>query len=598
MLIERNDEGPSELDSELDDLRAAQIPLNERCPECGGTGRVIFMNCDPGPNRYCNCFACNGSGKKTPQEKSVPKNAPPAGKVTLTENIESRTPALPASRVFTIQGAQPEVLAYAMAKYSRSSLSIADSIREISSQKAAEFLNTFYFAYGHRSIADQAHVPLAVEDISILAAIEVLDEQRWDGQERSTRYQDFSKPRYYVPVGASALTASEEQAYRRSMATLYGAYAELSRLSIEDLKTKNPRPEGMAEAQYDRTIKARAFDIARYLLPMATLTSLGQVTSARSLEAQISRLGASDYEELQRLAMQMKDAVVNEPGLDLAAARTDAPALPTLVKYSTPSQYAINLRKAIRDSISEGLGKADLQEEPPNAPDKAQVDLITFRDLREEAIATLIYEHTNHPMRQILQVLRHARPEFGESILETARQARGAHDEVARAFRCGQGYCFDIWMDIGGMRDLHRHRRCVQIRQAYSLDLNSLNCSTPIGASDAGLTVYTDAIAKVAQEIQALEHSFWERAATLDSTLHYLLPLGQRCRFLMKMDLAELNYIAELRTGPAGHPSYRHAAWDMYQAARRHAQENSVPLDIFEGWKVTDPNQPVDLLRR
>src|SRR5690348_15498532 len=101
--------------------------------------------------------------------------------------------------VFAVYGVEPEVQAYAMAKYSRSALSMKASLREISEQKAEKFLNTFYFQYGHRSIADLAHIALAVERLSILAAIAVADEQRWDGQERSTRYQDFKKSGYYMP---------------------------------------------------------------------------------------------------------------------------------------------------------------------------------------------------------------------------------------------------------------------------------------------------------------------------------------------------------------------------------------------------------------
>ena len=93
--------------------------------------------------------------------------------------------------VYAIHGADPEVLAYAMAKYSRSSLSMKESLAEISSQRAEQFLNTFYFQYGHRSIADLAHIPFAIERLSLLAAISLVDETRWDGQERSTRYQNF-----------------------------------------------------------------------------------------------------------------------------------------------------------------------------------------------------------------------------------------------------------------------------------------------------------------------------------------------------------------------------------------------------------------------
>src|SRR5712691_7252404 len=111
----------------------------------------------------------------------------------------SSSPEVPCVEVYAVYGVEPEVQAYAMAKYSRSALSMKESLKEISEQKAEQFLNTFYFQYGHRSIADLAHLAFAIEKLSILAAIVLVDEQRWDGQERSTRYQNFKKSGYYVP---------------------------------------------------------------------------------------------------------------------------------------------------------------------------------------------------------------------------------------------------------------------------------------------------------------------------------------------------------------------------------------------------------------
>ncbi len=115
----------------------------------------------------------------------------------MSENEKKTT--VTETDVYAIHGADPEVLAYAMAKYSRSSLTMKESLAEISAQRAEQFLNTFYFQYGHRSIADLAHIPFAIERLSLLAAIELVDEQRWDGQERSTRYQNFRLSGWYTP---------------------------------------------------------------------------------------------------------------------------------------------------------------------------------------------------------------------------------------------------------------------------------------------------------------------------------------------------------------------------------------------------------------
>src|ERR1700680_4714789 len=69
----------------------------------------------------------------------------------------------PSTEVYAVFGVEPEIQAYAMAKYSRSALSMKEALREISQQKAEKFLNTFYFQYGHRFIADLAHIALAIE---------------------------------------------------------------------------------------------------------------------------------------------------------------------------------------------------------------------------------------------------------------------------------------------------------------------------------------------------------------------------------------------------------------------------------------------------
>ena len=124
--------------------------------------------------------------------------------------------------VFSVHGADPEVLAFAMAKYSRSALSMRESLAEISAQRAEQFLNTFYFQYGHRSIADLAHIAFAIERLSLLAAIVLVDEQRWDGQERSTRYQNFIKSGWYFPdFGEEQQSA---QVYSSTVENLFATY--------------------------------------------------------------------------------------------------------------------------------------------------------------------------------------------------------------------------------------------------------------------------------------------------------------------------------------------------------------------------------------
>ena len=517
--------------------------------------------------------------------------------------------------VFAIHGVEPEVLAYAMAKYSRSALSMKDSLGHISSQKAAEFLNTFYFQYGHRSIADMAHVPMALENISLLAAIEVLDEQRWDGQERSTRYQDFSKRLYYTPDDLNEVEAAH---YHRTISDLFDAYDDVFNATVNHFSAANPKPDGMDPAQYDRTVRARAFDVARSLLPMATLTSVGQVVSARTLEGQISRMLASPFAEVRDVAQRMANAATwpaFNPNQEVLAAiaseirrntgdlsaqaiarvadRLAEPvnAAPTLVKYIEPNSYRQSL-----GSLAQRALYRDSAEEInyiTNDDRKALVRVIwpEKHKAEEEIIATLLYEHCDHPYEHLLRWVNSSYwpKSRRESFLKEALALRGPHDELPRAFRSIGGIAVDVYMDIGGFRDLHRHRRTQQFFQPYKAE-----DFAPIGIDDphvAGL--YSAGIERVLPSFEVFRTLLnMNKRSVADAA--YLLPLGTKRRFLMKMDLGEAAYISELRTQPAGHISYRAVAWEIYQALKEYAPNLATGIDS----RVTDPNQPLDFFKR
>ena len=80
---------------------------------------------------------------------------------------------------------------------------------------------------------------------------------------------------------------------------LFAEYEAFTQEMLRYYTGKIPRPQEMAEDQYTRTLRARAFDNSRYLLPLATNTSLGQIVNARTLETQIARLLSSPYAEVR-----------------------------------------------------------------------------------------------------------------------------------------------------------------------------------------------------------------------------------------------------------------------------------------------------------
>src|SRR5689334_25159513 len=114
-------------------------------------------------------------------------------------------------RVISVAPMPPEKCAYALARYSRSPDSIQKSIDWVRSHDSQKFLESFYFQYGHASIADLGHIVMCFEGISELAATEVEDEPLWDGQARSSRYQEFGRSGFVVPP---ELDDAQAESYR------------------------------------------------------------------------------------------------------------------------------------------------------------------------------------------------------------------------------------------------------------------------------------------------------------------------------------------------------------------------------------------------
>src|SRR5262249_21740516 len=128
--------------------------------------------------------------------------------------------------------------------------------------------------------------------------------------------QDFKKSGYYIPGFQGHEQARRD--YRETVDFLFAEYESFSEAMFEWLRERTPRPEDMKAEAYERTLRARAFDLSRYLLPLATNTSLGQIVNARTLETQISRLLASEYSEVRNLGGLLKQAA-RQPAFDATA---------------------------------------------------------------------------------------------------------------------------------------------------------------------------------------------------------------------------------------------------------------------------------------
>ena len=481
-------------------------------------------------------------------------------------------------RVVALAPMPPEKSAYALARYSRSPDSIETSIQWVHGHSSEKFWEQFYFDYGHASIADLGHVIICFEDITELAAIRLEDEPVWDGQAKSSRYQNFASGSWYVP---GAIHGSEtEGTYLGILRSLGEVYRLLHEPLVTFLSEREPKPDSMKPADYQRTIAARAFDVTRYLLPLACKTNVGQVVSIRTLEKQITRLLSSQLPELRLIGEDLKDACRRPPvnvwgELSGHQAGLNDPLAPTLARHAKANEYQATVYTDLARFAKEALKGAGL-DHPSSWGTQEPVDLVEPHDPVEETVTTLLYRVSQAPYRSILAVVREWSEKQKREVLEAATRRRGPYDELIKEFRSGYAFIFDVLMDIGGWRDLHRHRRCQQVQQNFTT-VHGYDVPPPL--ITAGLDKeYRQAMDAVRGDIELL------RTKDQEASL-YAIPFGFKVRCLFKMDYAEAEYIAKLRSGVKGHWSYRTIAWLMKQklAARYPALGNLIqatPPDV------------------
>jgi len=459
----------------------------------------------------------------------------------------------------------PEKSAYALARYSRSPDSIRESLAWVRTHDSQKFLESFYFQYGHASIADLGHTVMCFEGISELAATEIEEEPLWDGQAKSSRYQDFSRSGFVTPP---ELADDDAAAFQQAGEALLAAYTKVQQLAIACLGERLPRPADMKPDAYQRNIAARAFDVARYLLFWAVPTNVGQVTSIRTLEKQIRRLKASEYGELRALADEIAQACAAEPDCrwDL-----DAPSealAPTLARHAEADTHAGDSRHQLRLWAEQNLP-------PAWAETPERVDLLRPASVPADIVATLLYPVTRHSFRELYEMAAGWSERRRAEVIDVALASRTRRDEILAGFRGGL-YAFDMAIDIGAFRDLHRHRRCQKFRQAYS---GELGFETPRLVGESGATeIYQSAMRQAFDTLRRLP----------PPGSHYLLPFGARSRFLFKMDFAEAEYISRLRSGVKGHFSYREIAWEMKCKMEQLEPELGRLIDATPPW-IEDP---------
>jgi thymidylate synthase ThyX len=206
------------------------------------------------------------------------------------------------------------------------------------------------------------------------------------------------------------------------------------------------------------------------------------------------------------------------------------------------------MRQVAKEILGEGVEGGRSESRP--------VKLVRYpEDAEEQLVAAILYGYTNRPMTQVLEKVRKFGQEERERVIDEYLKRRGKHDQPLRALE-HLYYTFDILVDYGAFRDIHRHRMATQTRQDLTV---AHGYETPEELVRYGLKDTFDRCMEWATE------AYTQIAKDSPLEAQYIVPLAYRIRVLFAWNLRELHHFIQLRSAKQGHISYRRIAQQVFK---------------------------------
>jgi thymidylate synthase ThyX len=509
----------------------------------------------------------------------------------------------PDGSIYAVKSIVPELFsALLKARYSRTELSAKQLLwREFVSQKekipwktidkGLDVLNQVFnfdraegvaerilLQYGDDSVFELAGAHLFLDRVSMVAS-KIIEDARIgiSPLEKSTRYVvfdqkdsngdwSFYKDPHLLESKYKKLYLDTTRAcfelYAKSVAIFLDHYKKL--IPIESQKFPNlsngsqltpyknlsdEKSIKAANIAYNASVRSKACDVARVLLPASTLTNIGELGNARAfgylftkmLSSEIAEMQMIGYEavrELKKVLPKFFDVVDNPHGL----------------------AYQEYLRKT--EKVLEKTAKTLFKGVKPQKVDN--VELVIFDPLTPEVtiVAALLYPYVNLPLAQVQRLVKKmGKSKIGEVLHTSLKYRTNRRHKPPRAFELpGYELVFDFLSNFGAYRDVHRHRTLTQQRQQYTTDHGF---DMPLEFKEVGLDeAFITLMGQVKASHDVIVKDFPQEAQYVTSMANYT-------RWYMGMNLREAFWLSEIRSVPQGHMVYRTLAQNMFIKAQQ-----------------------------
>ncbi len=434
-------------------------------------------------------------------------------------------------------------------------------------QKAQNFYDRILDGYGDDSIGELGGAHLAIENVSMLAA-KAIEDCRIGGSplEKSTRYIYFDQKInghyqfYHEPV---LMTSAYKGLFVETCNHLFETYSKLIPPLTALIEQGFPKEPTISKAAYTAALRAKVLDCLRGLLPASAMTNMGVYGNGRFFEGLIQKLNGHNLAEMQEIGKRAHHEL--------------SKVIPSFVRRADPShkhyqqfaQFAETMQNEIREFATRHASEIAPMSQPG-------VRLSYFdSDAVARVAGALLFSCTSGGLQELQNYCKTLSEEELANILEAASLCRENRRHKSPRALEHANFTFEILADFGVYRDLHRHRMLTQERQLLSCDYGYYIPPEILGTEME--KEYRDAMDKAKAAFDII-------AAELPEEAQYVVPMAYNVHWYFQVNLRGLQWLCELRSQAAGHPTYRYIAQEM-------ARQASLALPPFERFfKFVDYN--------
>jgi thymidylate synthase ThyX len=294
------------------------------------------------------------------------------------------------------------------------------------------------------------------------------------------------------------------------------------------------------------SIRAKACDILRGLLPAATTSNVGIYGSAQGYEALLLRLLSHELAEARELGAAM-----------LAELKKVVPVFVERVERPDRGGVFIDYLRGGRTATREQVGALLPANDAASCPGMA-VNLTAFDpDGEAKVAAAILFELSDRSDTETAAISANLSADERAGLIAAYAGTRSnRRHRPGRAFE-RTAYRFEVVADYGSFRDLQRHRLLTLEWQRLNADLG-FDLPPEIEAIGAG--------GKWAALMEECRAAYAELSTVTSADVaQYVVPMAYRIRFVMEMNAREAMHVIELRTTEQAHRNYRAICLEMYR---------------------------------